>query len=138
MRVGLNCQFAQKALQRILYVVFTPLLTILFRRILRNKKQAGKYNTSFVIMMLFCLSNGEDPEEASACAEFFTSWNGACGDVKRCAIADHVSQMHPFVVGNCPPQILSNFMAFVCDNGFLSLCCLKITAYTKSGACGIT
>ena len=54
--------------------------------------------------MLSCVSNGEDPEEASSCAEFYTSWNGDCGDVNRCAIADYASQMHPFVVGNCPPQ----------------------------------
>lgn len=118
-------------------IPIAQLLTILFRRILRNKKRAGKYNISFAIKMLSCVSNGEDPEDASACAEFCTSRNGDCNDVNRCAIADYASQMHPFVVGNCPPQILSNFMAFVCDNGFLSLCCLKITAYTKSGACGI-
>ena len=138
MRVGLNCQFAQKALQWILYVVFTPLLTIWYRRILRNKKQAGKYNNSFVIKMLVGIPNGQNPEEDSDCAEFCTSRNGDCDDVKRCAIADYASQMHPFVVGNCPPQILSNFMAFVCDNGFLGFYRLRITAYTKSGACGIT
>ena len=85
-------------------IPIAQLLTILFRRILRNKKRAGKYNISFAIKMLSCVSNGEDPEEASACAEFYTSWNGDCGDVNRCAIADYASQMHPFVVGNCPPQ----------------------------------
>ena len=104
MRVGLNCQFAQKALQWILYVVFTPLLTILFRRILRNKKEAGKYNTSFAIKRLVGVPNGQNPEEDSDCAEFCTSRNGDYDDVNRCAIADCASQMHPFVVGNCPPQ----------------------------------
>ena len=113
-------------------------MTIWYRRILRNKKQAGKYNNSFVIKMLVGIPNGQNPEEDSDCAEFCTSRNGDCDDVKRCAIADYASQMHPFVVGNCPPQILSNFMAFVCDNGFLGFYRLRITVYTKSGTCGIT
>lgn len=42
-------------------ISIAQLLTILFRRIFRNKKRAGKYNISFAIKMLSCVSNGEDP-----------------------------------------------------------------------------
>lgn len=119
-------------------ISIAQLLTILFRRIFRNKKRAGKYNISFAIKMLSCVSNGEDPEEASVCAEFCTSRNRDCNDVNRCAIADYASQMHPFVVGNCPPQNSVLSYSFYIRQWFSRFLPSQDHSIQKSGACVIT